>query len=355
MGHKWIILQRVIVNVPRFPVLPTVSVAQSKLLHRINLNKAIWTPIPILRHSTSHNSSPLSPEMSTFKKLTLPDGRGLSYALSAEPSPSSPIVLLANSLCADATSWDKVVPVLHGAGLRTLRFDFPGHGASDVPADLSSTTFDSLADDVHVLLGSLGLKKIHAWVGVSMGAAAGIVFVTKYPGVVSRLVACDTISCSPANQEGGTDVFGPRVAAARKEGNMDSTIQGTLGRWFGDEWMRSNPDETARMRNLMKSTTVDGFETCCAALRSPTFDLRPLFGKVAAGLDDVLLVVGSKDANLPQTMDTMREGIEAGFRSAGKERSIALKVIQDAGHVCYVDGFEKFCQAVVPFLSSDSK
>jgi 3-oxoadipate enol-lactonase len=288
--------------------------------------------------------------MASFQKITLPDGRGMSYSLSPEPSSSSPVVLLANSLCADATSWTKVVEVLHGAGLRTLRFDQPGHGASDVPADLGSTTFDSLADDVHALLESLGLGKLHAWIGVSMGAATGIVFVTKYPGIVSRLVACDTISFSPANEEGGTDVFGPRVAAANKEGSMDSIIEGTLTRWFGPEWMESNPAETSRMRTLMRSTTVAGFETCCAALRSPTFDLRPLFAKVASGVDDALLVVGSKDANLPQTMDTMREGIEMGFKKAGRERNVLLKVIPDAGHVCYVDGFESFCQAVVPFL-----
>lgn len=287
--------------------------------------------------------------MSNFKKLTLPEGRELSYCLSAEPSPDSPIVLLANSLCADARSWDKVVPVLHSAGLRTLRFDFPGHGASEVPADVTTTTFGSLADDVYALLESLGLAKIHAWLGVSMGAATGIVFVTRYPGIVSRLVACDTIACSYVNEEGGTDVFAPRVAAAREKG-MDGVIEGTLARWFGEEWMKNNPDETSRMRSLMKSTTVDGFETCCAALRSPTFDLRPLLPKVASSVDDVLLVVGEKDANLPQTMDTMRKQIEEGFQKAGKEKSVALEVIPNAGHVCFIDGFDKFCQVVVPFL-----
>jgi pimeloyl-ACP methyl ester carboxylesterase len=219
-----------------------------------------------------------------------------------------------------------------------------------VPTNLGSATFDSLADDVHELLKCLGLKKIHAWIGVSMGAATGIVFVTKYPGVVSKLVVCDTISCSPVNEEGGTDVFGPRVATANKEGNMDSIVEGTLTRWFGAEWMKRNPEETSRLRNLMRGTTVAGFETCCAALRSPTFDLRPLFTKVASGVDDAMLVVGSRDANLPQTMDKMRDGIETGFKEAGKERNVLLKVIPDAGHVCYIDGFEDFCQAVLPFV-----
>ncbi|KAH8658031.1 Alpha/Beta hydrolase protein [Xylariales sp. PMI_506] len=287
--------------------------------------------------------------MASFRQLQLPDGRALSYNLSAEPSPASPVVILANSLCADATSWDKVVPVLHAAGLRTLRFDQPGHGASGVPADLSSTTFDSIAADVRALLRSLSLDRVHGWVGVSMGAATGVVFAARYPGVVSRLVVCDTISCSPAN-EGSTDVFGPRVAAAREAGSMSATVEGTLGRWFGEDWIQANPDEAGRMRALMGNTTIDGFETCCAALRSASFDLRPLLPKVGSGVDEALLVVGAKDANLPQSMEVMRKDIEGGFASAGKKRDVKLTVIPNAGHVCYIDGFDAFCATVVPFL-----
>lgn len=280
---------------------------------------------------------------------TLPDSRPLSYSLDASPK-DAPIVILSNSLCAPYGFWDRVAASLNDSGFRALRYDQPGHGDSAAPKDLSANTFDSMADDVHHLLSGLGLDKVHAWVGVSMGAAAGIVFAARHPGVVGKLAVCDTISCSPVNA-GIDDAFGPRVAAAREAGSMEAIVQGTLERWFGAAWLSDNPEETARLRGLMLRTSLDGFETCCAALRSPSFDLRPLFTKVGAGVDDAVCLVGEKDANLPQTMAEMRTKIQEGFGAAGKGNvEVELKVIKDAGHVCFIDGEKQFLDTIVPFL-----
>lgn len=286
--------------------------------------------------------------MSATRSFTLPDSRAVSYKLESGPE-NAPIVVLANSLTSNFESWDHVVEKLAANGLRALRWDQPGHGKSSAPADLSSTTFDSIADDVARLLKHLGLSAVHAWVGVSMGAAAGVVFVNRHPGIVNKLVVCDTIAQSPVNA-GTEDLFSARVSAARKDGTMDNICEGTLERWFGKEWIAANPQEAARMRALMRTTSLDGFETCCAALRSKTFDLYPLLEKVAAGCNDVLLIVGEKDADLPTQMQKMRSGIEQGFRAAGKSNSIRLEVIKNAGHVCYIDGLEQFNSLVVPFL-----
>jgi len=144
--------------------------------------------------------------------ITLPDSRILSYALDSTPE-NGPVVLLANSLCEPYNLWNHVVPALNNNGFRTLRYDQPGHGSSSAPKGLDST-MDSMADDVHALVQNLGISKIYSWVGISVGAAVGIYFATKYPGLVSKLAICDTISSSPVNA-GLDDPFGPRVAAAR--------------------------------------------------------------------------------------------------------------------------------------------
>lgn len=262
-------------------------------------------------------------------------------------------MLLSNSLCADQTSWDHVAAELAAKGFRTLRYDQPGHGGSSAPSDLGSTTFESLADDIYALLKHLGLTNGGASVsacGVSMGAATLVYFVAKYPGILNKVVICDTISSSPVNA-GGPDLFGQRVAAARKAGSMDEIREQTLGRWFGNDWLAANPEEAARMRSLMTTTTLDGFETCCAALRSSTFDLAPLLPRVAAGCKEALLIVGEKDADLPVKMEDMRKSIEKGFRDAGVQKPVALKVIANAGHVCYIDGREAFLEALLGFLA----
>ncbi|KAK3314493.1 Alpha/Beta hydrolase protein [Apodospora peruviana] len=295
---------------------------------------------------------------STFR---LPTGRTISYSLSYNDEPSRPTVLLSNSLSSQYAFWDHIVSVLHSAGLRVLRYDHPGHGNSGVPDDLASTTFASLAEDVYALLTSPALTTcftgkhapdapftplLHAWIGVSMGAALGIVFATTYPGIIQRLVICDTISSSPANA-GVEDAFAPRVAAARESGAMAKTVTATMERWFGKEWIEANAEEAERVKALMGKTTLDGFETCVAALRSHTFDIRPLFAQVGQAVERVLLVVGEKDADLPKQMARMRDEVQKGF---GEKQQVKLEVIPDAGHVCFIDGMDEFLKAVMPFL-----
>jgi pimeloyl-ACP methyl ester carboxylesterase len=260
-------------------------------------------------------------------------------------------VILSNPLSAPLTIWDHVVKALNNHGFRCLRYDQPGHGDSSAPADLTTTSFDSMADDVRDLLQSLKITTLHAWIGVSMGASVGFYFVTKNPGVVRKLVICDTISCSPVNA-GIDDAFGPRIQAARQDGVMDKTVDGTMDRWFGAEWLALNPDEAWRVKQLMLWTSLDGFETCCHALRAESYDIRPLFGKVGGCVDEALCVVGEKDANLPQTMAEMRDKVEKGFAEAGKKSKVELVVVRNAGHVCFIDGQRQFLETVIPFLEA---
>ncbi|KAH8886536.1 alpha/beta-hydrolase [Thozetella sp. PMI_491] len=280
---------------------------------------------------------------SSDQLFALPDGRAISYHLSASPV-DGPVVLLSNSLTGPFKAWDRVVPVLSAANFRVLRYNQPGHGASGAPADLASTTFASMADDVYALLLHLNIPKLHAWVGVSMGASTGIYFAAKYPGVVKKLVPCDTISCSPVNL-GNDNPFAARVQGMRAAGNMTALIQGTMERWFGTAWIEANPVEAARMRSVMSETTMDGFETCCAALGDTGYDLRPRVEAAGRGCEEALVVVGEKDADLPVTMQELRAGLEK-----GNGKPVELKVIKNAGHVSFIDGFDQFCEVVVPFL-----
>ncbi|CAG9947416.1 unnamed protein product [Clonostachys rosea f. rosea IK726] len=162
------------------------------------------------------------PETPIIRQLSLPDNRLLAYLLDDSPQ-DAPVVLLSNPLCTNIAVWDHIVPVLNHAGLRTLRYDQPGHGDSSAPADLTTTTFDSMVEDVAYLLDALGIPKLWAWIGVSMGAAAGIFFATSHPGVVQKLVVCDTITCSPANAGEAVCVVG------EKDANLPRTMEDMRG------------------------------------------------------------------------------------------------------------------------------
>lgn len=295
--------------------------------------------------------------------FNLPSGRPLSYEFTYKTEPNRPTILLSNSLSSQYALWDHVVSVLHDEGFRVIRYDHPGHGQSGVPSDLSSTTFDSLAEDVYTLLTSSDISRwfagvnrpatltpsLHAWIGVSMGAALGVAFAVRHPGMIQNLLVCDTIACSPFNA-GAPDAFGPRVAAAREAGSMTQAVEETMDRWFGAEWVAANAEEANRVRELMQTTSVDGFETCVAALRSETFDIRPLVGRLAESVEHVRLVVGERDADLPEKMAQMRDQVQKGFDAAGKDEKVELVVIPKAGHVPFIDGFEDYIKAILLFL-----
>ena len=62
--------------------------------------------------------------------------------------------------------------------------------------------------------------------------------------------------------------------------------------------MAKNPEETARIEKSIATTIIQGLEACYAALRSPSFDLRPLYPKVGHGCEEALIVAGEKDTDL---------------------------------------------------------
>lgn len=91
------------------------------------------------------------------------NGIDLNYQLEGE-GPET--IVLINGLADALESWDFQVPALLDAGLRVLRFDNRGIGASDAPA--GPYTSRLLADDAKALVDHLGLTDFHL-MGVSMG------------------------------------------------------------------------------------------------------------------------------------------------------------------------------------------
>ncbi|KAL5606980.1 uncharacterized protein BROUX77_004173 [Berkeleyomyces rouxiae] len=279
--------------------------------------------------------------------LTLANGQVIAYRLDLI-NLHSPVVILSNPLCAPLTIWDNIIPSLHAAGFSVLRYNQPGHEQSSAPSPPSECSFDYIAKAVHELLQQLKITTVHAWVGVSMGAATGVVFTSKYPSLVKRIVICGTTSLSPINA-GQPNIFASRVSAAREAGSLEPTVSSTMDRWFGQEFLKIHEAEAARIKESMLTTSLDGFEACCAALSSASFDLRPLFKGLGECVREALLLAGEKDADMPIQMADMCDKLQEGFKGEGRGK-VELKVIKNAGHVPFIDATDDFVQLVVPFL-----
>jgi 3-oxoadipate enol-lactonase len=223
---------------------------------------------------------------------TLIDGLNLFYRFDG-PAEAA-VVLLSNPLSTNLHIWDSIVPFL-SQRYRVLRYDHRGHGKTDVPP--APCTFDRLADDAAAILDVLGIQKVAAFLGDSMGAATAVVFSGRHCGRAGSYILCDTITASST-----VDVFGPRAELAQKEG-MEALAVGTVERWFSADFRRSNPEAVEKIRGMVVYTPVEGFVASVQALQN--FDLNPYLKGISA---PTLLMVGELDSALVPTMKSDGRG-----------------------------------------------
>lgn len=92
------------------------------------------------------------------------------------PADGEPVVLL-HGFPQDAASWDRVVPTLHAAGLRTLAPDLRGYSPGARPQGRRAYRLELLVGDVLALLDDRGLEHAHVvghdWGGLLAWALAG--------------------------------------------------------------------------------------------------------------------------------------------------------------------------------------
>ena len=79
---------------------------------------------------------------------------------------------------------------LLAAGRRVIGVDLQSHGRS--PAADRPMRFETMADDVAALIGSLGIGRA-AIMGFSLGGAVGLRTAIQHPDVVERLVLVSTV------------------------------------------------------------------------------------------------------------------------------------------------------------------
>lgn len=115
------------------------------------------------------------------------DGLTFDYA---DEGAGEPVVLL-HGFPEDAASWNRVTPLLHEAGLRTLTPDQRGYTPDATPRRRGDYTIDKLSGDVVALLDALGLDRAHI-VGHDWGAGIAWDVATRHPRRVASVVALAT-------------------------------------------------------------------------------------------------------------------------------------------------------------------
>jgi 3-oxoadipate enol-lactonase len=145
-----------------------------------------------------------------------------------------PLVLL-HEMGGSLESWDALVPFL-AQQFTVIRCDQRGAGNSEkIRAPI---TFPDFADDLSALFDHLGLTEPVDIVGVAAGACIGLLFASRYPERVRRLIAMNP----PTNAEGASGQVLRDRAALTEVGGMRAVAGSALARSYPEEVMGDGSD-----------------------------------------------------------------------------------------------------------------
>lgn len=254
------------------------------------------------------------------------NGIGVRYELDGPAD--APVVTLSHSLATDLGMWEPQMPALI-PGFRVLRYDTRGHGGTDAPP--GSYSLDELAEDAHALLTALGVQRTH-FVGLSMGGMIGQTLALAHPEMLSSLVLSDTAGTMSRET---WPLWGERVQTARTLG-MEAHVETTLERWFTRSFIDAHPPGIDAVRDMIRSTPVEGYAGCAEAIKH-----LDLLERLPALRLPTLILVGDEDPGTP--VEAARALHE---RIAGSE----LVILAPASHLSNIEQPEQFNRALLSFL-----
>ena len=255
------------------------------------------------------------------------ESNGCPIHVEIEGPSDAPVLMLSSSLGTTRHMWDPQMKAF-AQKYRVVRYDRRGHGKSGVPN--GPYNMELLARDAINVMDGLDLKKVN-WLGLSMGGMEGMWLGANAPERIDRLILSNTGTYYPDKTP-----WNARIKAVNDAGSVTAVADMVINAWLTKPFQERNPDETARMKTMMIATSVEGYVSCCAAVRD--MDHREIIRGITA---PTLIIAGSKD------MSTNVEAAEfISDRISGSR-----VVILDAAHISNVEQPEAYAKEVLGFLN----
>jgi 3-oxoadipate enol-lactonase len=240
---------------------------------------------------------------------------------------NAPLLVLANSLGTDLDLWSPTIPHWAGA-FRLLRWDYRGHGGSDLPSE--GFGIEDLALDVLRLLDRIAVERA-SFCGLSLGGAVGQWLAVNEPGRIDRLVLACT---SP--RFGEPEQWLERARTVRA-GGLGAIVDAVVGRWFTAGFADREPVTLAAFRRMLLATPPEAYAAACEVLAR--WDYRALVGEIAA---PTLVLAGADDpVTPPPDVELLADGIP----------DARLVVLPAAAHLANVEQPGAFAAAVSEHLA----
>jgi 3-oxoadipate enol-lactonase len=235
-----------------------------------------------------------------------------------------PALVLIHALGTNLTLWDDLIPLLP-PGLRILRLDLRGHGASDVPPP--PYAMGTLIRDAERVIQQVGMADAVV-LGLSIGGLVAQGLAIKRLDLVRAMVLSNT-----AARIGNPAMWEARIAAMQAEG-PGGMVDDILQRWFGRGFR--DVAGAVRIRAMLMATPPEGWIGCAAAIAGTDF-----YTSTASLTLTTLMIAGSHDGSTPP--DLVRE-------TGGLIRGSVFALIRGAGHLPMVEKPAEYAAVVSSFL-----
>ena len=186
-----------------------------------------------------------------------------------------------------------------------------------------------MALDISDLLEHLKIKKVN-FVGISIGGMIAQKLASIKPNLINKLVLCDT-----AVKIGNYDIWNERIELLKKKGIIGIS-DFIIERWFSKSFILSNLNEIQVYKNMLNTTSIQGYIECCEAIKEADLSMSTQLIK-----NPTLVLVGSNDLSTPP------EQVQS---TANLIKNSKFHVIKNSGHLPCVDNPDEFAKIIKNFL-----
>jgi pimeloyl-ACP methyl ester carboxylesterase len=248
-----------------------------------------------------------------------------------------PLVLIAG-FASGAWQWFNQINEL-AANFQVITFDSRGISRSKL-ADGESVSIAAIADDIHELLDDLGIEKASI-LGTSFGGFVAQDFALRYPERLNKLILACT-SFGGKNHVLPDNIEALSAFSTIADLNSLERIRKFMIPAFTKDFAENNFDIIEQVCKLREENEVPESVYLQQLQAAMTFDIQATLSKITA---ETLIITGDKDQVVP-----MQNSINLA-KEITKSR---LEIIENAGHLFFIEQAEKFNKIVTDFVQSSN-
>jgi pimeloyl-ACP methyl ester carboxylesterase len=236
-------------------------------------------------------------------------------------------VLFIHGFPFDHTIWSRTCSLL-STDFRVIVPDLRGLGKSELPDSWNIISMEQFADDLHVLLQTLGVSEKVILCGLSMGGYIVMQYAKKYSNELAGIVLCSTktVADSPAVAENRR-----KQAAGLKDKTLElrSIANTMIPKLFAEKTFKNKPEIVRELRAVIESNNPHGVAAAALGMAKRS-DTTELLGELNI---PVLVICGSEDQfSPPSEMKQIAEKAQYG----------KFVEIPNAGHLPPLEQPEQF-------------